>query len=902
MLTPEQQARVEIDRLLTAAGWHVQDYPSMNLHAGRGVAVREFPLRTGWADYLLVVDGRAIGAVEAKKAGTTLSGVHHQSLKYSQGLPDLPAAWHKPLPFLYESTGFETRFTDTLDPDPRSRAVYSFHRPATMAERIDRLPTLRHRLQTLPPLPTEGLWAPQIQAIAGLEASLAAGRQRALIQMATGSGKTYTAITAVYRLIKHGNARRVLFLVDRRNLGHQALMAFQDYTTPEGGRKFGELYNVRLLASNAVGDDDVVITTIQRLHSILKGEELDEALEARSMDELEGEFGDRPRAVAYNPAVPIEFFDVIFIDECHRSIYNLWRPVLEYFDAFLVGLTATPSKQTFGFFRQNLVMEYPRRRAVADGINVDNTVYRIRTRITAGGSTIDAGVVVEHRDRLTRQQRWEQLDEDLTYGPTQLDADVVSESQIRTVIRTFRDRLFTEIFPGRTEVPKTLIFAKDDNHAENIQRIVKEEFGRGNEFCQKITYKVTGVSTDELIAGFRNSYNPRIAVTVDMIATGTDIKPVEIVLFMRLVKSPNLFEQMLGRGTRVIRPDDLRKVTPDAPYKDHFVLIDTVGVVEHPRVDTQSLDRQPSIAFEKLLDIIALGDSSAETLSTLAGRLTRLGRQLVPEDAAAIAEAGGGSSLPDLINEILDAVDPDLGSGAARQQVALRYAANPALRQALVRIHRRSEVVIDDVSIDRVREARFDYAAETAAAGMVDSFRQFLEDNRDEITALQIIYSRPPGEERLLYEHVRELAAAIRRAQPNWTTEALWNAYARLSGHHARASGVRVLTDLISLVRSVIHLDDELIPYPERVQARYDQWLAAQDSAGRTFTPQQRRWLDEIARHIGVNLGFTITDANEHFFAEGGLLAARRLFGDDLTALLDELNERLVASADLQVL
>jgi type I restriction enzyme R subunit len=894
MATPEAQARMLIDRQLAAAGWEVQDYSSMNLYAGRGVAVREFPLKTGWADYLLLVDGKAIGAIEAKKAGTTLSGVHHQSLKYSEGLPDLPQAWHKPLPFLYESTGYETRFTNTLDPDPRSRAVFAFHRPETMAEWMEQLPTLRYRLQrVMPALATEGLWAPQIEAINGLEESLAADRPRALIQMATGSGKTFTAITSIYRLIKYGNARRALFLVDRRNLGQQALMAFQDYTTPEGGRKFGELYNVRLLSSSDVGDNDVTITTIQRLYSILKGEELDEELETQSMDELEGEFGDQLRAVTYDEAVPIEFFDVIFIDECHRSIYNLWRPVLEYFDAFLIGLTATPSKQTFGFFHQNLVMEYPRQRAVADGINVDNTVYRIRTRITETGSSIEAGTVVEHRDRLTRQQRWEQLDQDLTYGANQLDVDVVSESQIRTIVRAFRDQLFSEIFPGRKEVPKTLIFAKDDHHAENIQRIVKEEFGRGNEFCQKITYKVTGVSTDELIASFRNSYNPRIAVTVDMIATGTDIKPVEIVMFMRPVKSPNLFEQMLGRGTRVIRPDDLRKVTPDAPYKDHFVLIDTVGVVEHPRVDTQSLDRNPSIAFEKLLDMIALGDTSAETLSTLAGRLTRLGRKAVAEDAAAIERASGGRSVSELVNEILDAVDPDEGSDEARTQAAMRYAANPELRGTLIRIHQRSEVVIDDVSVDRVQEARFDYEVDSAAKGMVESFRQFLEENRDEITALQIIYSRPHGRQRLLYEQVKELSEAIRQAQPNWTTEGLWNAYARLSGHNERASGVRVLTDLISLVRCVVQLDDELVPYPELVQRRYEEWLAAQEAAGRTFTAEQRRWLDEIAKHIGVNLAFRDVDFNDYFYAEGGLVAARRIFSGQLHAILGELNDAL---------
>jgi type I restriction enzyme R subunit len=643
--TPEQRARIQIDRQLDAAGWQVQDRERMNLFAQRGVAVREFHLRTGFADYLLCVDGKAIGAVEAKKVGTTLSGVHHQSQKYSVGLPDLPPAWHKPLPFLYESTGVETCFTNGLDPDPRGRRVFCFHRPETLAEWASQPDTLRGRLRLkMPPLIREGLWPPQIEAVTHLEESLAADRPRALIQMATGSGKTFTAVTAAYRLIKFANARRVLFLVDRSNLGRQALREFQGYVTPDDGRKFSELYNVQRLTTNYFDDvSRVCITTIQRLYSVLKGEEgLDPDLEERSMDELAGVFGTDPKVVAYNPAVPPEYFDVIFIDECHRSIYNLWRGVVEYFDAYLNGLTATPAKQTFGFFNQNLVMEYSRQRAVADGINVDGSVYRIRTRITEEGSSIQSGLVVEKRDRQTRAQRWEQLDEDLAYAPNQLDSDVVAESQIRTVVRTFRDRLFTEIFPGREEVPKTIIFAKDDSHAEDIVRIVREEFGRGNEFCQKITYKVSGVKTDDLIAEFRNHYYPRIAVSVDMIATGTDIKPVEALLFMRLVKSANLFEQMLGRGTRVIHPTDLKAVTPDAEIKERFVIIDAVGVVEHPKVDTQTLDREPSLSFGNLLDRLALGAADEDTLSTLAGRLARLARKATPQDEYTIRAVSGG--------------------------------------------------------------------------------------------------------------------------------------------------------------------------------------------------------------------------------------------------------------------
>ena len=486
----------------------------------------------------------------------------------------------------------------------------------------------------MPQLITTGLWEAQIEAIENLERSLAEDRPRALIQMATGSGKTFTAVSFIYRLIKFAGARRVLFLVDRSNLGRQTLKEFQQYVTPDDGRKFTELYNVQHLQSNTLDPvSRVCITTIQRLYSMLSGEaEFDPELEERSAFDLDEALEQTPKDVRYSAALPIEYFDIIVTDECHRSIYNLWRQVLEYFDAHLIGLTATPSKQTFGFFHQNLVMEYSRQRAVADNVNVDGLVYRIRTQIGEQGSTVEAGYWVGKRDRRTRAERWTRLDEDLTYDAAQLDREVTAVSQIRTILQTYRDKLFTELFPGRSEVPKTLIFAKDDNHAEEIVRLAREEFGKGNDFCQKITYRTTGVKPEELIASFRNSYFPRIAVTVDMIATGTDIKPLEVLLFMRPVKSRVLFEQMLGRGTRVINPTDLIAVTPDAPRKTHFVLIDAVGVVDQEKMETQSLERKRTVPFDKLLEAVALNAHDDAALTSLAGRLARMERSLTPQD------------------------------------------------------------------------------------------------------------------------------------------------------------------------------------------------------------------------------------------------------------------------------
>src|SRR5436190_516444 len=657
---PEAKAREKIDLLLPQAGWLVQDREDMNLTASNAIAVREFKLEKGhgYVDYLLFVDGNALGVVEAKPAGYSFTSVEVQAKKYVEGLPASLTAPQKPLPFAYISTGEETVFINMLDPQPRSRPIFAFHRPETLREWLtadtldgwlaqsggfyvrdgDTKPsTLRARVRAMPPVELPGLWPNKVRAIISLEKSLFDDRPRALVQLATGTGKTLLAVAEIYRLIKFGGARRVLFLVDRANLGEQAEKEFQGFRTPDDNRKFNELYNVQRLTSNTIGSSSkVVISTIQRLYSILKGEpELDpEAEEHTPMDD-DPTPSKEPLPVVYSEAIPPEFFDVIFIDECHRSIYSLWRQVLEYFDGYLLGLTATPAKHTYGFFNQNVVMEYPHERAVADGVNCDYEVYRIRTSITSAGSTIEAGpgTMVGYRDRQTRRMRWEAPDETLTYSGADLDRNVVAPDQIRLIVQTFRDKVLRETVPDRSEaVPKTLIFAKDDSHAEDIVKIVREEFGKGNEFCQKITYKVTSAKPADLIQSFRNSYNPRIVVTVDLIATGTDIKPIEIVMFMRSVKSRVLFEQMKGRGVRVINADELRAVTPDAKAKTHFLIVDCVGVCEARLADTKPLEKNPSVTLKGLLDHVAARGTKDDYLSSLASRIARIDKQCAAED------------------------------------------------------------------------------------------------------------------------------------------------------------------------------------------------------------------------------------------------------------------------------
>jgi type I restriction enzyme R subunit len=946
--SPEAKARESIDKQLGAAGWIVQSRADANVSAGRGVAICEFPLKSGYgeADYLLYVDGSPAGVVEAKKEGETLTSFEIQTEKYSVGLPDELKPYRKPLPFCYQSTGIETRFTNLMEPDARSRPVFSFHRPETFADWLEEeakspASTLRARLRRLPPLIEEGLWPAQIRAIKGLEKSLAEGRPRSLIQMASGGGKTFTACNFSYRLIKHAGAQRVLFLVDRTTLGRQAKKEFEQFTTPEEHRKFTELYNVQHLQSNKLDPvGKVCVTTIQRLFSMLKGEpELDPEIEEAPLGSLE-KLIKQPVSVSYNPAIPIEFFDFIVVDECHRSIYNLWRQVLEYFDAFIIGLTATPSKQTLGFFNQNLVSEYSHEQAVADSVNVGFDVYRIRTYISEHGSVVDAGLWVDKRDRQSRKVRWHELDEDLAYQASRLDRDVVAPDQIRTIIRTFKDKLFTEIFPGRTEVPKTLVFAKDDSHAEDIVNIVREEFGKGNDFCQKITYKSgvvripikrkledgtevdeyeyksSGITAEQRISDFRNSYNPRIAVTVDMIATGTDIRPLEVVLFLRDVKSRSLFEQMKGRGARVVKPDDLRGVTPDAIAKDHFVIVDAVGICEGEMPDTYPLDKKPGVSFDKLLEAVAFGNRQKDVLSSLASRLARLNRQLSKEEHKMVADLAGGRPLSAITGEIVRALDPDLqieaaklASGASEPdpeavekatmallaEAAKPIATNPALRNKLVELKKSFEQTIDTVSKDEVLEAGFSADATEKAKGIVQSFEQFIRENKDEITALEILYSRPQ-KQRLTLKEIKLLADTIQRPPHGWTPELLWRAYNALDKSKVHGSGGKVLADIVSLVRFALHQDGELTPFKEKVNERFTRWLATQQQNGRKFTAEQIQWLETIRDHIATSLMIELDDFDYVPFSQrGGLGKAQEVFPGNLDALLAELNGALAA-------
>ncbi|TWI10320.1 type I restriction-modification enzyme R subunit C-terminal domain-containing protein [Aerolutibacter ruishenii] len=936
-MTPEAKARLLIDQKLETAGWVVQDQKDLNLGAGQGVAVREYPTDTGPADYLLFVDRQPVGVIEAKRdeAGHNLSVHETQTERYANAT----LKWRKggtPLRFLYEGTGQIIYFTDGADPAPRARELFHFFRPQTLADWAAEPDTLRRRLTRMPPLPERNLRDCQINAVTGLEQSLAKNKPRALIHMATGAGKTFTAITSVYRLLKFGGAKRILFLVDTRNLGKQAQQEFMAYTPPDDGRKFTELYNVQRLASSNIDPHaQVCISTIQRMYSILSGTELAETSEDISLNEV-GQSNAQAKLVQYNPRVPIEEFDFIVIDECHRSIYNLWKQVLDYFDAFLIGLTATPDKRTYGFFNENVVAEYSYEQSVVDGVNVGYDVYEIETEVTRKGATLVAKEWVDHRDRKTRARRWAQTEEDTAYGATDLDRSVVNPSQIRQVIQAMKTAVETSIFPHRKETPKTLIFAKTDSHADDIIRMVREVYDEGNAFCKKVTYRagvdaetgqsVAGDDADSVLANFRNDYHPRIAVTVDMIATGTDVKPLEVLLFMRDVRSKGYYEQMKGRGVRSLDAEALKKVSNSADgAKTHFVLVDAVGVEKSLKTESRPLERTPTLSLDNLLKGVAVGARDADTVQSLGNRLVRLAKQLDDKALARIKQASGGIGLQDLARGLVQALDPDRvladaldaakaagitrsqdtvtdaeldAAGRQRVDAACQPFDNPALRDLVESSRRDREQLIDIINTDSVTRSEFAAQAQANAEAAVGRFREFLETHRDEIAALGFFYAQPYRRRELTLDMIDELHDALSRPPLMLTTEKLWTAYARVQESQVRGSGVRrQLTDLVSLVRFALGMDEELRPFADSVDKRFQDWVFRHNARRATaFTPEQMEWLRLVKDHIASSCRIERDDFDYAQLAgKGGLQRAWHVFDGQLDELLAEMNEELVA-------
>ena len=929
---PEQIARDKIDKMLVDAGWLVQSKKNIDLGANKGIALRENQADTGFADYILYVDRKPVGVIEAKREdeGHRLTIVEDQSAEYAKA--KLKYLDNDPLPFVFESTGIITRFRDTRDPKPRGRTVFSFFKPETLAEWLRKDKSLRKSLHDIPQLNIQGLRPAQITAIQNLEQSFKNNKPKALIQMATGAGKTFTAATFVYRLLKYADAKRILFLVDTKNLGEQAEQEFMSFEPNDINRKFTELYNVQRLTSSYVPtDSQVCISTIQRMYAILKGEELAEGAEDDNPNEntwMQKKLSKKQAMpVEYSEKVPIEMFDFVVIDECHRSIYNLWKQVLDYFDAFLIGLTATPDKRTFGFFEKNVVSEYTYEQSVTDGVNVPYDVYHIETRISQKGDTIKAGWFIDRRDKLTRKTRWQQEDEDTNYTKNNLDRKVVNPDQIRTIIRQFRKALETEIFPNRKdengeyEVPKTLVFAKTDSHADDIIKIIRKEFDEGDDFCKKVTYKIKE-DPKSVLNRFRNSYYPRIAVTVDMIATGTDVKPLEVLLFMRDVKSTNYFEQMKGRGTRTINSDSLQLVSKTANAKTHFVIIDAVGVTKSKKTDSRPLERKPTIPLKDLLAAVTVGAKDEDLFLSLANRLIRLEKQIDDKEKDKLLELSKGKNLKQITKELLTAYDKDeidkkaqpkidaipvqdrtpekeeQAKKEAQEELILQAVStfNGKLNEYIDNVRREHEQIIDSVNIDEITKAEWDTTSVDKAKEIVTDFNDYLEANQDEIEALTIFYKQAYKRRNITFKMIKDVFEKLKTDKPTLAPDYVWEAYKTLEEVKSKQPTDQ-LTSLISLIRRACGIDKELKAFDKTIDENFKTWIFKQNAGKHNrFNAEQMQWLRMLKEHVISSYHIEMDDLDyTPFDSKGGKGKMYQLFGNDMNDIINEINEVLAA-------
>ena len=868
-MKPEEKARVIIDRMFEEAGWKVvdRDKYAPNMTA---VAIKEgLMVGNREADYLLFLNGKAVGVLEAKRIETDINSdiVQEQARLYTRSCPKWCQAWFPniPLPLAYVANSRDLMFYDTRKSNSEFEYCKKIHTP----KEVKKLLSLEDDYVGLPTLSPKGLRACQYEAITQLEQSFRNGENRALMVLATGAGKTYTACLAAYRMLAFTPMKRILFLVDRNNLGKQAETEFGTFRLTENGDPFNTIFTVnRLKSSSVLTDSNVVISTIQRLFSLLKGDEITDN------DEDDEEIEDKEIMLPENPNLLSDFFDMIIIDECHRSIYGNWQKVLNYFSkAKLIGLTATPIPETKAFFNGNIIVNYTLEKSIVDGVNVDCRVYRIKTQATENGGAILEGDKVKRETCYTGQVQTINNQETKNYTREELNRSIINPAQIKLILETYRDAVYTELFtdpqrePNMDYLPKTLIFALNENHATNIVQIAKEVFGHNdNCFVQKITYSAG--DSNELIRQFRNDKDFRIAVTCTLVATGTDIKPLEVVMFMRDVASEPLYIQMKGRGVRTIGDEQLRNVTPNAYSKDCFFLVDAVGVTEHEKSITSPSDSATTklISLKELLEKITHGNVSDDYLRLLASRLSRISHKCEEKDREKFISLAH-ISMMDIASNIFDALEqgslPEYvnvnESNTIRKALVHNIANEPDAREFLLILNAGFIETLmpgEDMLISK------GFSQEEAQA-TTSAFEAYCEEHKDEIEALRIIYNNQG--EPLTYTILKDLENKLKFASSKFNTSLLWNSYAIINPQMVKHSSTKeekeALTNIIQLVRYAFHQIGRLESLYPSANQRFNLWCGQNQ---RPLTEEQIGVMQQVFSYIASNGYCTITEIKDN--------------------------------------
>lgn len=886
-MTPEEKARVKIDRWFEDAGWEVTDRDHYT-PASTAVAIQEGLLENNLeADYFLFINGKAVGVLEAKRKEVDITAdyVAEQAEHYTYSVPCCYQTHSKPLPLVYLSNGESVLFKNQDKEGSAYEEINRIHSPKEIVKMLG----IEDQFAGLPVVKKRGLRDCQFEAITELEKSFRTGQNRALMVLATGAGKTYTAVTAAYRFLNYAKMRRVLFLVDRNNLGKQAEGEFGTYRLTENGDPFNTIFGVSRLKSATIPKDaNVVISTIQRLFAFLKGEPItndsDDDEESGSFEEI---------VLPLNPALPQDYFDLIVIDECHRSIYGNWKKVLEYFNtARLIGLTATPVPETKAFFNNNIVVNYTLEKSIVDGVNVGARVYRIKTQETENGGAIRVGDKLRQVTRYTGKVETITNRESQNYTKEELNRSIINPAQIKLILQTFKDAVYSEMFiepqrePNFDYLPKTLIFALNEAHANNIVRIAKEVFGKEDDdkFVQKITY--SSGDSDALIRSFRNDKEFRIAVTCTLVATGTDVKPLEVLIFMRDVRSEPLYIQMKGRGTRTISDDVLRNVTPNAFSKDCFFLVDAVGVTESEKTVPAPGEDEGStetITFKKLLERMTHGELPDGYFKLLAARLARISSKCTEAQRNEFTELTHGSTMADLSERMFKAIDPEATlplppyhnvnePNLERKGLFAPLANNPKARELLLTLNAgfiKTLMPGEDTLI--FKGFSMEEAQETTSA-----FEDYCKKYADEIEALRIIYNN--SSEPLTYSMLRDLSLQLRRANSQFNISQLWNCYSLLNREKVKLRSTQeekeALTNIIQLVRYALGQIDRLDSLCSSANQYFNLWYG---QLQRNISEKQIEVIKQVVRYIASNGTVTIKDIREEDKSQAAQLI--RAFG-----------------------
>lgn len=882
-MLPEEKARVKIDKQLRNAGW---DIISRNEYLPNSTTAVKEALMVGntESDYLLFVDGKAIAVVEAKREENPLGDeVKKQAEDYAVSPQSWYALWfEKLIPLVYMANGNKIYFKNMLVEDSEYEELSQMHSPKKMLQIIGK----KSEYGALPLLEKRGLRDCQYKAETKLEESLKLGNKKNLAVLATGSGKTYLACLASYRLLNYTQTKRILFLADRNNLAKQALSEFSLFDRTENMQQMGNLYTIKRLRKENDVNADIVISTIQKLFAVLTGQAIQDGNEDEE-DELAKKNEEKESKevveLCNDLKLPPDYFQLIIVDECHRSIYGKWKKVLDYFSgATVLGLTATPTPEAYAFFNNNIIENYKYEDSIVDGVNVPSRIYRIITDVTAHGGTIEQGAKVVETAKRTGKSETHAAPITVEYGSSELDRSVVNKNQIREVLLAYKKAIYEDLYPERDKkwefIPKTLIFAKDDNHAAEIVEIAEDVFKTEFEnntlpknYVQKITY--TAGDSDALITDLRTTKDFRIAVTVTLVATGTDVKPLEVVLFMKDVHSDVLYTQMKGRGCRIISDDKLKEVTPNADTKECYYIVDAVGVTESekhiPKPGVGPGPKRP-LSLEHLLERLAHNEVSDDNLMLLRDYCSTINRRY--EESVLFGRhldyfiTSYGFAPRKLANDIntafaegtlVEYISPS-HDNTARMALIYCLIGNLQARNKLLEMQR--GYMVESGDDDKVLYAGF---SKESAKTYIENFEKYLDDNKDSIEALRIIYN---SEDTLItHEMLMELQDRLLAESRQYGAYQIWKNYKLLDeqGDVEALDGkanVNALTNLIQIVRYAYKKNQKLTSLINGYAQRFSLYCGR---AQRVLTEDQKDIMQQIAEYIINDGAITVMELNE---------------------------------------